>query len=105
MKNYQISAGQIPFLVRLTADLFKEMNNEINIGPQAKTNQMHFAADLLKALLHTAYPLGEKTIKSMKIEDGIIKELDKEFEKLAEIARHFVPPTLYPEAFKGGDTE
>lgn len=111
MKNYQISPGQIPHLVRLTADLFREMREETKspnnnpINKLEEKNQMHFVADLLKDLVDTAYPIKEETIKSIKIEDEIIKELDKEFEKLAEIARHFVPPTLYPEAFKGGDTE
>lgn len=99
--------SQIPFLVRLTADLFRTASKEVtDLGASRYTaKNMHFIADMFKDLVNTAYPIKEETIKSIKIEDEIIKELDKEFEKLAEIARHFVPPTLYPEAFKDGDTE
>lgn len=60
MKNYQISSGQIPHLVRVTADLLRTMNQDIQ-GPQVdKSKYMHFVADLLKDLVETAYPIEEK---------------------------------------------
>lgn len=107
MKNYQISPGQIPHLVRLTADLFREMNNEINIGPQAKTNQMHFVADLLKDLVDTAYPMEEEgccigidkatgeDYTGFTIIDSIPlnkESLDKAFEDIAKIMKNYKSP-------------
>lgn len=61
MKNYQISPGQIPHLVRLTADLFREMNKEITYSPNKgeKANHMHFVVGLLQDLVDTAYPMAE----------------------------------------------
>lgn len=59
MKNYKISSGQIPHLVRVAADLFRTMNDEIKYSPD-KSTQMHFVADLLKDLVDTAYPTEEK---------------------------------------------
>ena len=58
MKNQKINPGQIPFLVRLTADLFREMNHEID--SVLRPAHMHFIADLLKDLVDTAYPMEEK---------------------------------------------
>lgn len=110
MENNKINSVQIPYLVRLTADLFREMDRGVKgIGTSRYTPQhMHFVADLLKDLVDTAYPEEEETMTAngpSETEKEMMKELDKEFEKLAEIARHIVPPTLYPEAFKDGDTE
>lgn len=66
MKNNQISPSQIPHLVRLTADLFREMREETkapNMNPILQRDEhehMHFVADLLKDLVDTAYPIEEK---------------------------------------------
>lgn len=93
MKNYQISSGQIPHLVRLTADLFREMNNEINIGPQAKTNQMHFVADLLKDLVDTAYPIEDKGIDARNlIEVAQFQSLEEMIDAVAKIVKATKPP-------------
>ena len=103
-----ISPGQIPHLVRLTADLFREMNKEIkspNDNPANKleeNKEMHFVADLLKDLVDTAYPEEEKTSAipvPCEIEKEIYKELDKELEKIMKVVLD-----AYPEAFtKGGE--
>lgn len=59
MKNYQIGPVQMPHLVRLTADLFRNINEEIDYSP-VKAKHMHFVADLLKELVDTAYPIKEE---------------------------------------------
>lgn len=90
-----ISPGQIPHLVRLTADLFREMNKEIKSPNDNSANkleenkEMHFVADLLSDLVDIAYPEEEPTMQYEEMK----KELDIEFEKLAEVAENYVPPT------------
>lgn len=69
MKNYKISSGQIPFLVRLAADLFREMNHEIDKSPQ-KAIHMHYVADLIKSFVDTAYPIKNEDAK-VQIKDII----------------------------------
>lgn len=64
MKNYQISSGQIPHLVRVTADLFKTMNQEIEGPIVDKSKYIHFVADLLKDLVDTAYPMENNNIEN-----------------------------------------
>ncbi|TCU72908.1 hypothetical protein EV204_105244 [Tissierella praeacuta] len=88
MKNYQISSGQIPHLVRLTADLFREMSEEID--PVLRPRHMHFVADLLKELVDTAYPIKEKsenrTIDNQTITDEEVnKSLYDAYLALAKI--------------------
>ena len=57
MENNKINSVQIPYLVRLTADLFREMNEEID--PVLRPGHMHFVTDLLKDLVDMAYPRDE----------------------------------------------
>lgn len=87
MKNYQISPGQIPHLVRLTADLFREMNKEID--PVLRPGNMHFVADLLKDLVDTAYPIENEPAKSKQPDNSSTTE--NENKKIKELAyRYFV---------------
>lgn len=95
MKNYQISSGQIPHLVRLTADLFREMNEEID--PVLRPGHMHFVADLLKDLVDTAYPIKDNNTEAEIDMRNLIKvaefqSLDEVMEAVAEIAKATKPP-------------
>ena len=84
-----ISPGQIPHLVRLTADLFREMNKEIkspNDNPANKleeNKEMHFVADLLKDLVDTAYPKEEREplMKCIKVNGPTLGE-DEDLRRL-----------------------
>lgn len=95
--NQKINPGQIPFLVRLTADLFREMNQEID--PVLRPGHMHFVAGLLKDLVDTAYPMEEKQnteddfvdIKNL-IKVAEFQSFDEMMEAVAEIARATKPP-------------
>ncbi len=98
MKNYQISSGQIPHLVRLTADLFREMREETKspnnnpINKLEEKNQMHFVADLLKDLVDTAYPMENNNIEDEIDIGNLIKvaefqSFDEMMEAIAEIAK------------------
>ena len=68
VKSYQISSVQIPYLVRLSADLFREMNDEIkSIGASQYTpHYMHYVADLIKDYVDTAYPIENQSIQAEK---------------------------------------
>lgn len=106
MKTYQISPGQIPHLVRLTADLFREMNNETTVATRCKPNEMHFVADLLKDLVDTAYPMeglknnvfygkakGEDSIDVKNlIKIAEFKSLDEAMDAIAKIMKDYKPP-------------
>lgn len=114
MKNYQISPGQIPHLVRLTADLFREMREETKspnnnpINKLEEKNQMHFVADLLKDLVDTAYPMQEANDKYNPSNDAIdaliyaldlkpinkaiLEEIEKDFQNIAGMMKNYKPP-------------
>lgn len=114
MKNNQISPSQIPHLVRLTADLFREMREETkapNMNPMLQRdehNHMHFVADLLKDLVETAYPIEESKDKynpsndaidaliyalDLKpIDKSIIRNIEKDFESIAKIMKSYKSP-------------
>ncbi|MGJ0847467.1 hypothetical protein ACR77J_12320 [Tissierella praeacuta] len=94
MKNYQISSGQIPHLVRLTADLFREMNQEVTgIGATRYVpSHMHFMADLLKDLVETAYPMENNNIENEIDIGNLIKvaefqSFDEMMEAIAEMTK------------------
>lgn len=95
MNNKKISPGQIPHLVRLTADLFREMNEEID--PVLRPNQMHFVADLLKDIVDMAYPIKDNNTEAEIDMRNLIKvvelqSLDEVMEAVAEIAKATKPP-------------
>ncbi|MDR7856023.1 hypothetical protein [Tissierella sp.] len=114
MKKYQISPGQIPHLVRLTADLFNTMNKEVAYSPNKgeKATQMHFVVDLLKDLVDTAYPVANGGVISKETlgeiggfqgqEIHVIQmgestsftneSLDKAMENIAKIMKSYKPP-------------
>ncbi len=82
MKNYKISSGQIPHLVRLTADLFRKMNQGIAnpVKGNERTIQMHFMTDLLKEIVDTAYPIEEKEpVKPMAVEKISVEERYRDY--------------------------
>ena len=98
MENKKISPRQIPFLVRLTADLFRNMrektkspnNNPINLRDEAI--QMHFVTDLLKDLVDTAYPTEDNNIENEIDIRNLIKvaefqSFDEMMEAIAEMAK------------------
>ena len=105
MKNYQISPGQIPHLVRLTADLFRKMREEVkspNHNPsnlRDESTKMHYVVDLLKNLVDTAYPLEDNNDKELicalnlkPLEESDIKNLEKDFQNIAKIMKDYKPP-------------
>lgn len=72
MFKHNIDPSQIPFLVRLTADLFRTASKEVtDLGASKYTaKNMHFIADMFKDLVNTAYP-----IDSLEDEESLKKEL------------------------------
>ena len=99
MKKYQVRPGQIPHLVRLTADLFRKMNEETkspNHNPsnlRDEVTQMHFVAELLKDLVETAYPIEENEIDIGElIKVAEFQSFDEMMDAVAEIAKSTKPP-------------
>lgn len=114
MKNQKINPGQIPHLVRLAADLFREMREETkspNCNPtnlRDESTQMHFIADLLKDLVDTAYPMQEANDKYNPSNDAIdaliyaldlkpinkaiLEEIEKDFQNIARMMKNYKPP-------------
>lgn len=114
MNNKKISPGQIPHLVRLTADLFRNMREEIkspNDNPanlRDESTHMHFVADLLSDLVGIAYPEKESNSKHNPSNDGmdtlidglnlkpineaVIKDMEKDFQNIAKIIKDYKPP-------------
>lgn len=96
-----ISPGQIPHLVRLTADLFREMregtkspnNNPIN--KLEERNQMHFVVDLLKDLVDIGYPIKKGNIENTEIDvNNLIKVAEfQSFDEMMEAIEEIVKGT------------
>lgn len=88
MKNYKINAVLMPHLVRLVADLFKDMDKEIPYSQNRneKANQMHFVADLLKDLVDTAYPMENNNIENEIDIGNLIKVAEfQSFDEMMEV--------------------
>lgn len=114
MKDYQISPGQIPHLLRTVADVFRNMMEEVkspnnlSINLKKESDHMHFMADLLKDLVETAYPIEESKDKynpsndvidaliyalDLKpIDKSIIRNIEKDFESIAKMMKDYKPP-------------
>ncbi len=62
MEDYKINADRMPHLLKVTADLFKQLRNETkapNDNPiltEKEGIEMHFIADLLISLVETVHP-------------------------------------------------
>ena len=62
MEDYKINADRMPHLLKVTADLFKQLRNETkapNDNPiltEKEGLEMHFIADLLISLVETVHP-------------------------------------------------
>ena len=103
MENKKISPCQIPFLVRLTADVFDMASQEISsIGAtKYKAAHMHFVVDLLSDLVGIAYPDNSSNVgmdaliddlNLKPINEAVIKDIEKDFQNIAKIMKDYKPP-------------
>lgn len=111
MFKHNIDPSQIPFLVRLTADLFRTASKEVtDLGASKYTaKNMHFIADMFKDLVNTAYPLATGGVVSKETQEkiGVFQgqdihviqmgefskdSFDKTMEDIAKIMKDYKPP-------------
>lgn len=92
MFKHNIDPSQIPFLVRLTADLFRTASKEVtDLGASKYTaKNMHFIADMFKDLVNTAYPIDQ-------LEDE--ESLKKELKETIAYMQFCTPQNIFPAAF------